>query len=638
MSEVKAPRNSFLFNLWGFVDSSRRFFINVIFLAILIFILVMLLIPSGLKLKDKTALILSFEGRIVEQYSGSAREKLEGQLLGGGEDGQTQLRDIKAALETAAKDEKIDRIFLQLDEFKGAGLSTLREVGAAIDQFKASGKQVVAWGSNYSQTSYYLAARADEIYMHPFGFLVFEGYGRYRNYYKEAFERLGIAPNVIRVGKFKNFGEPYFATGPSKETTESDKYLYDDLWATYTSDVEKARKFAPGTINKSVDDVLANLKAVNGDFAKLALDAKLITGIKTLDEIRAMMIERGAKDEENKTFRQVGMNAYLSKVKPAASGDVVGVIVAEGDIGDGMAPPGKIGGRSTSELIRKARDDDKIKAIVLRVNSPGGSAFGSELIRRELELTRTAGKPVVISMGNVAASGGYWISMSADEIIADKATVTGSIGVFSILPTGEKAMEKLSLYTGGYHTTWLGSAMYDPRRALDPRMAELVQIAIGRVYSEFMTKAALARNTTPEKIDDVAQGRVWTGTQAKDRGLVDRVGSLDDAIASARTKAKLETTAGIRYIEADRGRFEQLIAQLGGAAVTAAATQFVANAASSALSSSGANSPMAAARSVASLTQAQQIDQDLLWLIAATAQGRSGAPFSMFAHCLCEPH
>ena len=569
-SSQSQPR-SLLGKLWGAVDTSRRFVMNIVFLFIVIALVAVLLMPGRPGLKDKSALVLALDGRIVEQRSGdslsSALNQLDDELPQ-----QTQLRDIVAVLDAAAKDPKIDRVVLQLDGFGGAGLATLREVAQAIGRFKASGKQVVAWGGYYTQPGYYLAAHADEVYLHPMGMVMLEGYGRHRNYYKAALDRIGVSANVIRSGKYKNFGEPYFTTAPSKETLESDKYLYDDLWATYTTDVEKARKFAPGTINKGIDEGIARLKASGGDFAKLALEAKLITALKTRDELHALLVERGGADDDKKTFRQVSLVNYLAIVKPSrGSGDAVGVVVAEGDIVDGNAPPGRVGGRSTAELIRKARADDAIKAIVLRVNSPGGSAYGSELIRRELELTRAAGKPVVVSMGSVAASGGYWIAMAADEVIADAATITGSIGVFGMLPTGEKAMEKLSIHTGGYHTTWLGEAMYDPRRALDPRMAELVRLAIDRIYTDFTTRAAAARKTTPDKIDAVAQGRVWTGSQAKDRGLIDRTGSFNDAFKSAASRAKLDDKARVAYIEADKGRLAQFIdrfaSQINGALV-----------------------------------------------------------------------
>ncbi|MCA3077982.1 MAG: signal peptide peptidase SppA [Rhodocyclaceae bacterium] len=617
------PPKSILARIWGAIDSTRRFFFNAIFLVIAVAIIVALLSPSGVKVQEKTALVLNLDGRIVEQRSGGAREKLMGSLGGDDDGGQVQLRDIVTVLDAAAKDPKIERILLQLDQFPGAGLSSLREVGAAITRFRASGKQVFAWAGNYDQASYYLAAHADEVYMHPMGLLMMQGYGRYRNYYKDALDRVGVSANVIRSGKYKNFGEPYFTTAPSKETMESDKYLYDGLWATFTGDVEKVRKFEAGAVNKSINEVVANLKATGGDAAKMALNSKLVTALKTRDELRTMLIEKGAKDEEKKTFRQVSMSAYLSTLKSKSSGDAIGVVVAEGEISDGIEPPGKIGGRSTADLIRKAREDEKIKAVVLRVNSPGGSAYGSELIRRELELTRKAGKPVVVSMGNVAASGGYWISMAADEVIADAATITGSIGVFGMLPTGEKTMEKLSVYTGGYHTTWLGSAMYDPRRALDPRMAELVKLSIDHIYTDFTTKAAAARKTTPDKIDEIAQGRVWTGAQAKDRGLIDRTGSFADAVKAATTRAKLDDGARLSYIEADRSKFETFLERFA----TKAAADFAAGMVKQFDTTLGTSM---LPRSVAAEAQ-----RDLTWLAEIAERGKTGLPFAAVAHCLC---
>jgi protease IV len=616
-----SPRRSIISRMWGAVDSTRRFVFNLVFLLIVIGLLIALVMPSGDKLKDKTALVMNLKGTIVEQKSGGPRDRLMGQISGD-EDGQTQLRDIIAALDAAAKDPKIDRVFLQTADFSGAGLSTLREVGSALERFKASGKQVVAWGGAYDQPSYYLAAHATELYVHPMGGVLLQGYGRTRNYYKEALDRLGISANVVRSGKFKNFGEPYFTKGPSKETLESDKFLYDGLWATYTSDIEKARKFDAGTINKYIDEVSVRLKAAGGNFGKLAVDSKLVTGAKTLDEIRAMMIERGAKDEDKKTFRQVALNDYIGKLKPQTTkSEAIGVIVAEGEIGDGTASPGRIGGISTAALVRKAREDDKIKAVVLRVNSPGGSAYSSELIRRELELTRAAGKPVVVSMGNVAASGGYWISMASDETIADAATITGSIGVFSMLPTGEKAMEKLSVYTGGYHTTWLGNAMYDPRRPLDPRIADLVKMGVDNIYTEFTTKAAAFRKTTPEKINEVAQGRVWTGAQAKELGLIDRTGSFADAIKAAATRAKLAENANVRYIEADRSKFEQFLESFSGKANVALAKYLNLK-----LIPSGVPATVGA-----------EVQADLTWLAEIAERGKTGFPYAVVAHCLCVP-
>ncbi|MFN7219994.1 MAG: S49 family peptidase, partial [Burkholderiales bacterium] len=372
-----------------------------------------------------------------------------------------------------------------------------------------------------------------------------------------------------------------------------------------------------------IDQSIERLKAAGGNGGQMALDAKLVTGLKTPDELRAQLIEKGALDEDKKTFRQVNLGQYLSTLKRPAMGDGIGVIVAEGNIIDGSAPPGTVGGRSTAELIRKARQDEKIKAIVLRVNSPGGSAYGSELVRRELELARKDGKPVVVSMGAVAASGGYWISLAADEVIADAATITGSIGVFGMLPTGEKAMEKISVYTGGYTTTWLGAAMYDPRRPLDPRMVEIVQLGIGDIYKEFMSRAAAARKTTPEKIDEVAQGRVWTGAQAKDLGLVDRVGTFADAIKAAQTRAKLEEKSPVTYIEAERSKLEQYLDLFSTRVASIVGTQLDAR-----LPKSIAllNAPVVA-----------DVHRDLSWLSEISERGqKTGVPFAAVTHCLCE--
>jgi protease-4 len=294
------------------------------------------------------------------------------------------------------------------------------------------------------------------------------------------------------------------------------------------------------------------------------------------------------------------------------------VVVAEGEISGGREPAGRIGGLSTAELIRKARDDGKIKAVVLRVNSPGGSAFGSELIRRELELTRAAGKPVVVSMGSVAASGGYWIAMAADEVIADPATITGSIGVFAMLPTADRAMEKLSISTGGVTTTWLGSA-YDPRRPLDPRFADLVQGSVAKIYGDFTTLAAKARNTTPEKIDAVAQGRVWTGAQAQERGLVDNTGSFVDALDSARKRAKLPEDVRVAYIEPDLGNFERLMAGWG-----AEATRLVAERLGPDM--------LPAALPTGVIGEATK---ELVWLAEMRERSPIGMPFMALTHCFC---
>ena len=615
-----ALARDFFAGAWRWLDASRRALMNLIFLLIIIAI-VWALVGSGAKpLGDKTALVLNLAGPIVEQRSGSLRDTTLAQARGDAQE-KTQLRDVLSVLDAATKDSKIAHVVLVLDDFQGAGLSTLREVAAALQRFKASGKPVFAWGSRYDQRQYYLAAQASEVLLHPMGMVMLEGYGRHRNYYRDAFDKLGVSANVIRVGKYKSFGEPYFANAPSKESLEADSLLYNGLWTTYTGGVEQARKLPAGSIALAIAELPQRFAAVGGDAAKLALSEKLVDGLKTRDELRTMMIERGVKDDDGKSFRQVSFSDYLSRQKTPLTGDVLAVVVAEGEIVEGDAAAGSVGGRSTAELVRKAREDDKVKAVVLRVNSPGGSAFGSELIRRELELTRAAGKPVVVSMGDVAASGGYWISMAADEVIADAATITGSIGVFAMLPTGAKALDKIGVHTGGVTTTWLGGAG-DLRRPLDPRFAELVQASINHMYADFTAKAAVARKTTPQKIDAVAQGRVWTGAQARERGLIDRLGSYGDALKSAAARASLEDGHRVIYMERDPGRLARLLDLFGGAAARVVGDEIDAR-----LASAGVP-PGLASR----LQGLQGLQRDLGWLTEVADRRK---PFMAITHCLC---
>ncbi|MGV7209863.1 signal peptide peptidase SppA [Oxalobacteraceae bacterium A2-2] len=606
--------------LWRAVDAGRRTVLNLIFLLIVAALLYALFGGGAKPLQPKTTLVLDLKGQLVEQSSVNAREALLAGASGGEVHKMLQLRDVLAVLETAAKDPDVSGAVLLVDEMEGGGQAMLREVAAGLERFKKAGKPVVAWGASYDQRQYLLAAHASEVYVHPMGAVMLQGFGRYRNYYRDALDKLGVTVNLMRVGTYKSFAEPYIANGPSPAATEAENYLNGALWAAYTGEVETARKLPQGAVMQLIDDLPARVTAVNGDLAKLTLQAKLVDGLKTKDEIRQLMISRGSLDADGKTFRQISYEDYLSRIHPRLTGDAVGVIVAQGEISDGSAGPGSIGGDSTSKLIRMAREDDHIKAVVLRVDSPGGSAFASELIRRELELTRAAGKPVVVSMGNVAASGGYWISMASDEVIADPTTVTGSIGVFAILPTAEKVIDKLGIHTAGSPTTWLADAT-NPLRPLDPRMQQVVQGSINHIYAEFTSKAAQARKTTPEKIDAVAQGRVWTGAQAKERGLVDTLGNFGDALKSAAQRAKLGPDYRVAYIERESSKLERLFNMFGDSA-RASVARAVLGDVKLGLSTTGL--PLGAATGIA---------RDMGWLNEVSS-GRK--PFEAVTHCLCE--
>ena len=600
---------------WRGLDATRRFVLNMLFLAIVIALLVAMFSGGVKPLGNKTSLVLELRGALVEEHSGDLRDALLSNV-GGETRRMIELRDLLVVLDAAAKDKNIGSVYLMLDEFDVGGLAMLHEVGAAIDRVKAAGKPVIVWGGSFDQKRYLLASHASEVYVHPMGMVLIEGFGRHRNYYRDALDKLGVTVNLMKVGTYKSFAEPYISNGPSQAATEADTFLYGALWEGYTAQVEKNRKLPKGAIARGVEQLPQLMEAAGGNAAQVALREKLVDGIKTRDEVRAMMIKRGEYEESIKSFRQVSFGDYLARHPQKNFGDAVGVIVASGEITEGKGGPGVVGGVSTANMIRRAREDDDVKAVVLRVDSPGGSAYGSELIRRELELTRAAGKPVVVSMGNVAASGGYWIAMAADEVIADPATVTGSIGVFAILPTADKVADKLGVRTAGVTTTWLADA-YNPLRPLDPRFGQLVQASINNVYREFTTRAAAARKTTPAKIDEVGQGRVWTGVQAKERGLVDTLGSYGDALRSAAKRAKLGDDFRVAYVERPGSSLERFLSMLGVSASQAVNIQVKLGVLPDAL-------PAGAVAGVV---------KDLGFL-SELADGKK--PFAAVTHCLCE--
>jgi protease-4 len=563
-SDRPGPLRRFFGSLWRVIDGTRRVVVNIIFLIVVAVLLIAWLSESRPRVADDTALVLSLNGRLVEQYTGGAAEAALSEALGERRR-ETQLRDLLDAIDAAADDPKITSVLLLLDDLDGAGLATMHEVAAALGRLKEAGKPVVAWATSFDQRQYFLAAHADEVYMHPFGSVTLRGLGGYRNYYRDALDRLGVTVNVFRAGQFKSFAEPFTSTAPSKEALEDEARWMNDAWALYVEEVEQARHLEPGAVGQFIDLLIQRLKAANGDAAQMAVDAKLVDGLKTPDEMRELMRGRSAPAAaDHGGFRQISMSDYLLSLSSEEKrGDAVGVVVAEGDIVEGEAPQGVVGGRTISELIRRAREDERIKALVMRVDSPGGMTLASEMIRRELEVTRAAGKPVVVSMGDAAASGGYWLATASDEILADPGTVTGSIGVFALIPSVDKAWEKLGIHTGGVTTTWLAAAG-DPRRPLDKRVGELLQLSVDNNYKRFVGLVAQSRKLTQDQVESLAQGRVWTGRQARERGLVDTLGGLEDAISRAAEKAKLGEDYNVLYLERERRGFERYLSLLFG--------------------------------------------------------------------------
>ena len=544
--------------IWNLFNFTRRLVFGVIALFLLIGFIATLR-PGAPTLLGKTALVLDPKGSIVEQYSNDAAQRVLSNL-DGDKSKQTQLRDIIKAIDTAAKDPRIARIVLEPDGVESAGLSTLREIGAALDRFKASGKPVIAVSNGMTQGQYYLAAHASTILLHPGSLegVLLTGFGAYRSYYKDALDRLGVDVHVFKVGTFKSYPEPYVRNDASPEAKEADLYWMNDLWGDYLKDIAAARHLDASRISAQIANYADAVKSAGGDMAKLALADKLVDKLATPDEVRQMLIADGARDRH--TYRQIDFADYAAVVErehPLDTRPQVAVVVAEGEILPGDQPQGTVGGLSTAKLIRAARDDDHVKAVVLRVNSPGGDAFSSELIRREVELTKAARKPVIVSMGNVAASGGYWISMDGSEIFAEPTTITGSIGIFGIMMNIPNTLAKIGVHTDGVGTTPLADAL-DPRRPLDPAVGATLQTVIDQGYQRFIGKVAAARHKTPEQVDAIAQGRVWSGAQAQERGLVDKIGGLEDATAAAARAAHMGENYRVTYVEKPLTFWERL--------------------------------------------------------------------------------
>jgi protease-4 len=613
------PIRRFFGGIWSGLNFTRQLVFNLIFLFILVAVLMAIVSSPGVQpVEEKTALVLNLEGNLVQQFSSSPVDRVLGQLTGEAEV-EIQLRDAVRAIEAAKDDKTIDRIVLLTDGFNVAGFAALRDLSAALRDFRASGKQVVAWATNMEQKQYYLAAQADEVYLDPLGGVLIEGFGRHRLYYREGLQdKLGVDVHLFKVGEFKSAAEPYVLDAASPESREADLYWMGDIWQRFVAELATARKLEVPALEAMINELPARVEAAGGDLGQLALDEKLVDGLKTSQELEQMLVERGAADSEGTSFRQIDLGGYLSHLARQDLGmdsrPQVAVVVAQGEITDGEQAPGTIGGVSTSALLRQAREDDNIKAVLLRVDSPGGGVFPSEQIRREVELTKAAGKPVVVSMVNVAASGGYWISMNADRIFADESTITGSIGIFGLWMTAPRALEKIGVRADGVGTTPLAGA-FDPTRPLDPNVGILVQSVINKGYADFIGKVASARDTTPEAIDVNARGRVWSGAQAKERGLVDELGGYDAALAHLVGLAKLEEGKyGVSYIEKPLEPFEQFLVNLSGNANTRGLLRVV-------VPGSLLVNREALAR----------VERELAWL------DRSGqSPVRAVAHCLCD--
>ena len=531
----------FFRGVWRGLDVLRRFLHLLLLLALFGFVFGALrgTIP---KLPREAALVLHPEGQIVEELSSDPHQRAFDEARGQGQS-QTLLWDLTDSIRHASTDRRVSALVLELDDMEGAGQPTLEELAGALREFRASGKKIVAYGTDFTQARYYLAAQADEIYLDPMGEVLIEGYERYRTYLKGTLDKLSIDMHLFRVGMYKSAAETYTRTDMSKEDREETLSYLGALWKGYQAAVGTARQLDANAIGTYANGFVDALKASGGDAAKVALDAGLVTGLKSAPEVEERLIELVGEDDVTNSFKAISGRDYVRVVKAERKirtdgGDRVAVIIASGEILDGDQPPGTIGGQSTARLIREARQDDDVKAVVLRVDSPGGSALASEQIYREVIALKDSGKPVVVSMGDYAASGGYYIAAPADEIFASGNTITGSIGIFSTVPTIDRGLARLGMTVDGVGTTELSGKMRLDR-PMSPQLRDYLQSTVEHGYEQFLSHVADGRKRNREEIHAIAQGRVWAGTDAHRIGLVDTLGTFDDAVKSAAKRANL---------------------------------------------------------------------------------------------------
>ncbi len=580
MSQESNTLKELFRHTWRGIDTARRVFVNLLFLAVVVAMLVVVAADDEPEIADTTALVVAPKGQLVEQLSGQSLERMIDEARGAVPP-ETLLKDVVDAIAAGKEDDRVQALVLDLSGFSGGRLTKLQDVRDAIVDFKSSGKKVVATSDSYDQNGYYLAASADEILINPMGLVVLEGFGRYRMYYKDGIDRLGVDVHVFRVGEYKSAVEPYLRNDMSPEAKEADLEWLGDLWRIYLQDVAEARGMAIAQLEEYANEFPRLIAEANGDTAKAALDFGLVDRALSRVELREYLAELVGENEDTHSFNQIAFTDYLETLDEdrfgrKAKGKLVGVIVARGTILDGSHPPGTIGGDSTAALIRQARDDDDVKAIVLRVDSGGGSAFASEVIRRECEKARADGKPVIASMGSVAASGGFWISTSSDQIWAHPSTITGSIGIYGLFPTYQRPLaEFLGVRVDGVGTAPLAGVR--PDRELPEEVGRVIQSVIEQGYREFLTRVADSRGMTVEEVDPIARGRVWSGEDAHKLGLVDNLGDLDDAIAAAAELADLGNSYEVSYIEKEEKLKDRVLKKLVAYAIRSVGPEAVAD-------------------------------------------------------------
>ncbi len=556
----------FFRSAWRVLDGVRKT-VHLLLMLVVLLAIVLALASRPHKLPDAFALVVSPEGLLVEQYSGDPVSRAL-ETARGLPRAESLVSDLVEAIDEAAVDERVKAIQLEVDGLVGGSLDKLATVAEALQRFSATGKPVSVYAAYVPIRNYYLAAHADELYLDPQGIVLLQGFGYYRHYYKSAMEKLSLDWYVFSAGEAKSFADPYRRDDMSQAERENLEPIATGMWQAWRDAVAQARGLEPALLDDYIDRFLPRLRAAGGDTGKVALDAGLVDGLRSVDEMEARLVDAGGHDQDGE---YVGVHAddYLAAIQvtraPAgpsgAENPAVGLIVARGEILPGDQPQGTIGDESMRELIRDARDDDNVRALVLRVDSGGGSAAASEAIVRELDLVRQAGKPVIVSMGGVAASGGYMIALPADEIWAHPTTVTGSIGVIGMFPNFGRLLGRLGVNLDGVGTHRF-SGDFRPDREFSPEVMEIVQTIVDGSYEQFVGDVAEWRDMPVDKVRELAEGRIWLGEVAVESGLVDRLGTLDDALASAADRVGLDEDYEVLLIEPGLGFSERLMIDL----------------------------------------------------------------------------
>ena len=565
MSEKKTGLIRRFFRFIGNIVNAIRYMISLVIVLFFIAVIGGMFADDIKPMPERGALYLAPSGLLVDQrsYIDPVSEIFAQPSQ---RDTETLVRDIVQSLDHAQYDERITHVLLDTNYMAGGGIAKLEEISSALQRFKQSGKPVIAIGDSFSQSQYFLAAHADEIIMNPLGNVMLTGFGSYSSYYKEALDKLKINMHIFRVGKYKSAVEPFMGKGMSDAARVDRLNLVDSLWQFYTSRVEQLRGLPNGALNDLANNMHLRLAEENGDIAALAIEQGLIDRIATRSETNAYLEQ--ILPHSNGDFDQVPMTAYLNHMKLSSLKTVnqgkpeIAVVVASGSILDGNQPEGTIGGDTLADMFATIEDDDQVKAVVLRVDSPGGSAFASDVIRDSIASLRKKDIPVVISMGSYAASGGYWIATESDKILALSTTITGSIGVFGVIPTFEDSLSSLGIYSDGVGTTNI-AGMMQLDRTMTPETKMIMQSGVDHVYRRFLNLVADARESTPSAVHEIAQGRVWTGKKALELGLVDELGDLGDAIDSAALLAGLNDYR-VNYRRKPLSLIEQVMMEVSG--------------------------------------------------------------------------